>query len=299
MGEQAPSMNNQPVSFRIVINNEPLATGTKIEWRVEHQDGSATSSWIDSEADGLVKLEREHFVGASSPVRVTFNGSLRTSENEFTANSRPPSDLGRVTTVPIQATPLQIVLKNKNGLNSPFDGRALLWIQTHPENERGRAYWGSASKREISGEPSITVPNVQHGLYDVWIAVTGAEMWHQIVEVTPSMAPIEAILKPGSDIRFSVVGPNGEMPYWGQLTKDGQPFKPQFDRDGGYRFLPCGNYVLVLPGSEALDQRELNRGVKRGPDEVAFAGKQVPFAIMKGSPPVIDLGQIRLEAVSH
>jgi hypothetical protein len=201
--------------------------------------------------------------------------------------------------VPIQATSLQIVIENQNGLNAPFDGRALLWMQPYSEKELSGAYWDSMSKHEVSAQPSITIPNVQHGFYNIWIAVNGAEIWHQIVEIPPGMPPVEAVLKPGSDIRFSVVSPYGDMPYWGKLIKDGQPFNPQFDQDGGYRFLPCGNYILVLPGNEALDQRALNRGVARGPDEVPFAGKQVPFTIGKGSPPVIDFGQIRLEALSH
>lgn len=299
MGEEAPITNSEPVSFRILINNEPLPAGKTIHWQVEHRDGSRISSSIDSETDGLVKLDRGHFVGVSSPVRVTFNGSHKTSDSEFTADIRPPSDLGRVTSVSIQASTLQIVLANLYGLNAPFDGHASLWLQPHSENEMSEPYLSSWNKHDVAADPLITLPNVQHGLYDVWIAVTGAEMWHQIIEVIPRMHPIEAVLKPGSDVRFSVVGPYGEMPHLGRLIRDGQPFKPQFDRDSGYRFLSCGNYILVLPGSEVLDGRELKRGVARGPDEVPFSGKQVPFTIAKGSPAVIDLGQIRLEALSH
>ena len=62
------------------------------------------------------------------------------------------------------------------------------------------------------------------------------------------------------------------------------------DQNGIFRGLPCGDYVLHIPSSADLHSRD-----KLFVDAVNYTGRQIPFRISDNSPPLIDLGTIRLD----
>jgi hypothetical protein len=80
---------------------------------------------------------------------------------------------------------------------------------------------------EVSAEPSISVPGVQDGTYDVLVGVAGAEVWRGIAKVGPGGPRISAVLKPGSDIRFEIVTPDGSPGFSVDLFKDGKKFEAE------------------------------------------------------------------------
>ncbi len=299
MGEEAPAVNREPLQFRILVNGRPLPENTRIYWRIEKQDGNATSSTTETLPNGLIELAREEFTMPSNPAaKISLRASFEQSGCTFETEVPPPKDLSVVSDVKVRCSPLRIVLHNENRLNAPFSGRASIWLQAHSDDSSAdRHPLDFGPKKQTPIDSRFELPLVQDGVYDIWIGLPGAELWHKVVLVNADTEPIDAVLEPGSDVYFSVVGPAGPMQSWGRLFKDGQPLEVSPDQDGWYRFLPCGNYVLVLPGSEIFDLNKMGGRIARGPDEVNFAGKQVALTIQKGSSPAIDLGEIKLDAL--
>ena len=121
--------------------------------------------------------------------------------------------------------------------------------------------------------PQITVP-----FYASWPSPTGAQG-----RLNPDYQQIAEIMSRAN----SIVIPGG---------KDGKSIAVYRDsRTKTCHALPCGKYVLKIPGSDPEGKERDGQKIIRGPDEIPFAGREVSFTVEKGSPPVIDLGEIQLE----
>ena len=60
------------------------------------------------------------------------------------------------------------------------------------------------------------------------------------------------------------------------------------DKNDIFRGLPYGDYVLHIPGSaDSKDPFFI--------DAVNYAGREIPFTIPENSPPLVDLGTVRLD----
>jgi hypothetical protein len=111
--------------------------------------------------------------------------------------------------------------------------------------------------------------------------------------VRPDAEPVEVELKPGSDVHVKIVTPTGEETGAGELIKNGRVLDVWPDyKTQTYRALGLGNYVLRIYGTDHWKRP----GDRRGPDEVEYLGRDVPFTISESSPAVIDLGVIHLDA---
>jgi len=149
---------------------------------------------------------------------------------------------------------------------------------------------------EVPLTPTISLSAVEDGVYDISFAIVGAETWKGQGVVAADAKPTEILLKPGSDLRYKIIAPEGAVLYPAVLLKDGKSMTDRFDfNSDNYEGLPCGNYVLHVPSSaEGWRNRNLE-DVKVGPDEIPWRERDIPFTISDGSPAIIDLGQIRLE----
>ncbi len=305
-----------PVLCRILLNGQPMDSGEKIEWRLS-SPGGQVSSTTQIRSGGIVELPREHFGhpqrGATEIHLSTLNE--KDSATKFAVTMRAPPDADAITDVAVTLRPLEIVLRNVNGLNAPPPETATVLMlrrdsDSRPPNAPGEVTLPDDAQLDfargrvrmdgflVKTQPAIALPRVQVGSYDVFIAVSGAEVWHGRVTVGPGTSRVDAHLQPGSDVRFNIVLPNGDRRGWAPLFKDGKQLDLRYDFEkGSYRALACGSYILRIAGSDAADADGGGRKLKRGPDEVPYAGQDVAFTVEQGSPPVIDLGDIVLKPV--
>jgi hypothetical protein len=298
MMEPAPVIG--VVRFQVLVNGEPLPAGTDLTYEIQTRGGDESNRKPVS-ANGMLELEKKLFANPGRPVnqvKLSARGPAGRGLR-FDAEVPAPTDLDALTTVNVEASPLRLKLHNLDRLNAPRPERGTVIISKHtiPIPER---FWFRSGAREtvpISAESIMVFPALECGTYDVWITLPGSDVWHGVVEVSGDGAPVDVRLKPGSDVRFEIVGPEGRSAF-AQLIKDGKPVDAEPDhRDRHlYRALPCGNYVLHIAGNEPTKQIYGGRTFKPGPDEIGYAGRDIAFMIRDGSPALIDLGKIELGA---
>jgi hypothetical protein len=318
MGEDAelPSIGG-PVRFQIFANGQPLPQDTEIDWRIDSENGPISSS-ANVTADGVVAIPRLHFlIPNRRPLSLKIESfGLRDGGVIFAAKLSPPWNFKEITKVDLKVSSLEISLGNRNGLNAPPPDKAFVGIRRVSDERRDLApgisepepsifiysWRGSSLFREVnemSATPSIRFSAIEEGKYHVWIGVRGAEIWHQTLTVGPRNTKVEAMLSPGSDLRFEIVLPDGQRRNWALLLKDGKEVEALQDtRNCNYHALPYGKYVLRIVGSDADDKYRVDKKLTRGPDEIPYKGRDIPFAVEKGSPALIDLGEIHLEKAS-
>lgn len=304
-----------PVRFRILLNRKPLSPGQKVAWTIS-SSADTVSDRTEANADGVVELPRHHFLNTSRPAREVELTTWGPEVNAltFTVTTPAPGNLDATTDVPVKTSSLEITLSNQDRLNAPPPKKAFLYFLRHEEesdtandarddtSKTGRRRFGVNVFQEsnaVSAQPSIFLPVVQDGIYDVLIGVAGAEVWQGIARVGPGEPKTTAALKAGSDVRFQVVTPDSSSGSRVDIFKEGKEFDAESSYPQGYRALPCGHYEICVSGSEWIDQYRQTQKLKRGPDEVRYAGREVFFEITEGSPAVIDLGEIRLQAIEH
>lgn len=289
MGQPAPDLPTGDVAFQVLVNGQPLPSGAVIAWRVGQKNGSATSSTTEVTADGVVKLRRDLFrTGINPATEVQLSGSFVGGGTQFEISAPPPANPETVSQVNVQASPLEIVLRNQNQLNAPFSGRAEIEIRPHRSAGEERFFsYGISDSNEVAASPSIVLPSIQHGTWDVTVAVDGAEIWNGVAEVGPGARALVASLRPGSDLRFAVINAEGEQLTFGwEILLAGKRIQLRPDYDTSvYHHLACGEYVLHIPGNEKMPHAA---------GELVRPDRDIPFTISAGSPAVVDLGEIRL-----
>jgi hypothetical protein len=313
MGERVkiPPLGS-PVRFQILANGKPLPKDLQVAWRIGSEGGTVSSN-ATVLADGVVELPRAHF---TLPDR-------RATSVEFSANTlaeggvifktrlSPPWGLDELTKIDVKISSLEIVLRNREGLNAPPSDKAFVGLSPVEDDKMNPMSGGPPSEvfshsqtgsslfredNEMSATPSIRLPAVKEGKYRVWIGVPGSEIWRETISVGSKGTRVEAKLNPGSDLRFRIITPNGQRTTWASLFKGGREMNANTDsQDNTYQALPCGHYVLRIPPSDYFERERPDLKTKRGPDEIPYKGREVSFTVEKGSPTVIDLGEIRLE----
>jgi hypothetical protein len=310
--ESAPQPIGIPVRFQIFLNGKPLSAGERVRCTIEW-NGNFISTTETVAPDGILELSREHFTNPKRPAtRVAFHGSgIGADAIVFDTEVSPPWNFVGVTRLDIELSALEITLENREGLNAPSSEKAFVSIErvradrneaaapqdAEETTEDASAPWNFYDEdNEMKVTPTLRLPALQVGKYKVWIAVPGAEIWRGIVVVDKTPQKVSATLKPGSDVQFEVVTPAGLPGPWTQLFKDGKPIAA--DRDSHTKIchaLPLGKYVLKIPGSDPEGKERDGQKIIRGPDEIPFAGREVSFTVEKGSPALIELGEIHLE----
>ena len=286
------------VRFRISVNGKPLPEGSEVQWGV-YSDTYGVSSSVETKSDGVIELERTHFNDPNKPatlVRLSRTAE-RVDETQFRVDLPPPANLDQLTEVSVQAGRLRLDLRNLEHLNAPATKMSLKVVLHEPEEQR-RIFPSYNKGFEMPVGSSIILPNIQHGTYDLSITLPGAKRWQGIAAVGPEAPPTEVELKPGSDLHYEIVMPDGTHQFGASLFKDGEEVNgdPDFQTHT-YRGLACGNYVLRISGSQPMEKDPVGRSIQRGPDEISFAGREVAFTIKPGSPALIDLGEIQLRAL--
>ena len=306
MGEvQAPiPINPKPVVFQIFINDEPLATGLAVAWTVQGSDKTG-GSVADVLPNGMIEMARKFFTDPSAPANKLLLESMLREEAanppQFRIEIAPPYSLDSVTRVEITAHQMEIVLHNIADLNAPLPATTKLVIRQHKQEENPYdSFPEDMPTLEVPVAHSIVIPLIQDGDYDVAFRLPGAELWRGVATVGPNSQSTDAALKTGSEFRYKIISPTG-APWGGTLFKDGKEYTERMDfHTKSYRSLPCGNYVLHIPGSEEIKRAYRNDpDFVSGPDEIPFLGRDLPFVIMKGSPAVIDLGEIHLQSAGR
>ena len=313
MGEQIriPAIGG-PVRFQILTNGKPLPRDMEISWRVFSENGSFNSE-VTVQPEGVIEISRAHFTTPDRPATKVELKMFGVGEGAviFDTEFSPPWSFDEITKVDLRTASLEIVLGNREGLNAPPPDEAFVGVKRVSDEKESSAegelkskffshsQTGSSLFREgnkISVNRSIRLPAIADGKYEVWIGVRGAEVWHQAVTVGPKDTKVDATLHAGSDLRFEVLLPDGRRTAWGRLLKDGAEFEAYFDsRTYSYHALPCGKYVLRIPGSDPAGEVRDDKKIKRGPDEIPYQGRDISFTVEKGSPALIDLGEIHLE----
>ena len=324
-----------PVRFQILLNGEPMTAGKSVAWKISFARGAASST-AEAQVGGIVELPRKYFSDPNRrPAEIEFRnireyfddatspGADVESPHQhagramtFATKVPPPSALEQETVVNVMLGRLEIVLTNVESLNGPPPDKAHLFLDRCRDAEPVSTVLAASGELselsfgvsgvnvfregdEVAARPAIIVPSVQHGCYEIVVGAPGAQVWHGRVTIAGDNSTVEAYLQPGSDVRFKIVTPNGQRGPWGPLFKDGKQLEPTFDWDtSAYRALPRGSYVMQIAGSDAFDDGRGSRKLKRGPDEVPYSGAQVAFTIDAQSPPVIDLGEIRLQPLT-
>ncbi len=304
-----------PVRFRILLNGKPISPGQRIAWTISFA-ADTVSDRTEANADGLIELPRRHFLNTSRPAKEIELSAWGRQANEptFKVTTPVPGNLDATTDVPVKMSSLEITLTNQDRLNAPAPKKAFLYFIHReesstsdglPDASEGKTQTGRVGVNvfgggnEVSAQPAIFLPALQDGDYDVLIGVAGAEIWQGIARVGPGATKINAPLKAGSDVRFEVVTPDSSPGARADLFKDGKEFDAEGSYPRGYRALPCGHYEISICGSEWIDQYRQTTNLKRGPDEVRYAGHEIFFEVTEGSPAVIDLGEIRLKAIEQ
>lgn len=285
------------VRFRILVNGKPLARGTRVTGGV-YSGTNGISGNVETREDGIVELRRADI---ANPRRAATLVRLSSSVDEnggtqFRLEMPPPTNLDAVTEVNVEARKLEIELLNREALNAPAS-KARLKLSLREPEEHSRTFPNWDPYFEVAADSSIILPSVQTGTYDLSVTMPGATLWRGIAAVGPGVPPTRVDLKPGSTLRYDIVLPDGTHHWNGaSLFKDGSEVEvePNFVTEL-YAGLPCGKYVLRISGTDWMDKQEALGKIKRGPDEISFAPREVAFAIEPGSPAVIDLGEIHLK----
>ncbi len=306
MGEkvEADAMTKaDPVSFKILVNGQPLRAGFDVGWSV--QSSSGVSSTAVTDQDGVFTISREHFLDPRGPTTgVSLHSSVSQPPDQpwFDVEVPAPSDLDAVPAVEVEVFTVNLSLENLSKLNRPAGERASVQIRKEPIGEESAGSYPEFEWRtfDVPVDEPIVLPPLQAGTYRLKIDLPGAAQWSQKVELTPSAPEVIAQLEPGSDVRVNITGAGVDKNFTSfSLLQNGAEFEFPFDDESRtYKGLPRGNYVLHIPSSE---ERRKEDGIldsyQPGPDEVPYTGRDLAFTIGEGSPSTIDLGEIRLETL--
>lgn len=283
-----------PVSYCISVDGKPYANRS-VEWAVARGAG-LTNARVRTDARGVVSVPRDVFVDSAAPVHRVALCSLkmaRLSDPWFEVTLGPPP--ASIEIIPVEVTTqsqhleltlprpkeqfdwimMEVTLRSCQGLETPGVGS------------------GSTAKLTLPASEEITFSKLMPGVYRVEIHLPGAMPWSGELRVGSEFPPTGAQLKYASDVRYTLRLPRG----WGAgdpspvLMKEGVSVPFDWDHENSrLRGVTEGKYNLRIPSSA-----DLKRHLRGIPDDVEFAGVDVPFKVGADSPIEINLGEIRLK----
>lgn len=287
----------KPVCFQILMNGGPIAGDTSVAWSVYGATGGMISSVAKPNEKGMIEIKREHFLDRErKPKSVALEtGAAESAREPFFYVPLPlPENLDSVTRVDLDLQSMQLMIHGPRQTQPATEQNATIHIERNKnesESEVEHIYHRIARTFDASAGQPISLM-LQPGSYKLEILLPGAERYTRIVTVDAKNSSIDAQLRPGADVHVEPVRPDDQrMLGGGYLTKPNSETDLKYyqDQNGTFRGLPCGDYVLHIPGSTDLQSKS-----DLFVDAVNYAGRQIPFSVSEKSPPLIDLGTIRL-----
>ena len=310
MGEpvEMAARDTTPVRFQISLNGKPLATGLRIWWELRSGPSGSLGSTATVEDGGIIAIDRNYFFDPErKPTAVVLQCQGSEAPDPYFWTEIPmPSNLNEVTRVEVEVMPVELVLRRVKPVSGTDSTKATVRIRRHePESKDGPENYSYVHwmRREVEFPVEHPVQfSMQKGTYKLEVLLTGMEKSKQEFTVEPQdTSRVNVDLRPGGDLRFLIIRPDGQRGAKSDLLRDGKELKGddiEFDRKTqAYRGLPCGNYVLHIPSSEGAVSREDGEFLAYAPLQ-GYRGRDVPFTI-SGDTPLVDLGEIHLEAAKE
>ena len=292
-GEKAPEIAKLgPVRFEILLNGKKLSPGMNVDWRLNYEDHTSSSSLGEVDEHSYLSFEHDRFVEPSRKVTSVTLSSWN-SEPAFNVDVPVSPDLSKLTTVQVEFVPLEVDFDLARLRNR----KRLAEVKVTLAPKAGPSFSPRYEKTGRSGEPMTLL--VQKGEYTMTAQAIGAASWESAVHVSRESSSISVPLQTGSDVHLRVFKPKGDEASGEMLFHNGMEMENWRDDKGRYRGLSPGNYVIHIPSSK--ERREIFPGesAEAGPDEVDYAGRDLAVAVGENSPPVIDLGEIRLQTLGR
>ena len=290
----------KPVCFQIFINGAPIEGNISVAWSVHGTTGALVSGGGKLNEKGIIEIKREYFSDLErKPKGVAFETGPAESAREpfFYAPLSVPGNLDSVTRVDVDLQSMELKIHGPRETQPPTEQKATIHIERNKsegESEVEHIYHQIARTFDAPAEQPISL-TLQPGSYTVEIFLAGAERYTRIVTADARNSSIDVQLRPGVDVHVEPVRPDDQRMLGGAyLTRPNSETDLRYykDQNGIFRGLPCGDYVLHIPGSADLHRRGLFV------DAVNYTGREIPFRISENSPPLVDLGTIRLDPVA-
>jgi len=299
MGEEVVlSSPLKPVCFQILVNGAPIAGDTLAVWSVYGAAGGMVSRAGKPKQNGIIEIAREYFLDHErKPKIVTFKMGPTASPREpfFYVLLPVPTNLDSVTRVNVELQPMELTIHGPRDTLPGTEQKATIRI-TRDGSEGGpvteRIDHRIARTFDAPAEKPISLM-LQPWDYKLEILFPGAERYVRMVAVDARNPSVNAQLRPGADVRVEAFRSDDPQIIRGSyVTRPNSETKLNYyqDQNGIFRGLPYGDYVLHIPGSADLLSR-----FGLVVDAVDYTSRQIPFKIAENSPPLIDLGTIRLD----
>ncbi len=204
-----------------------------------------------------------------------------------------PADLSSSITVSIETR--DCVFHVAAGAEHMRGPKAVVWLKRRDGISPPGVFKVDAGER-------IIIPGIQAAEYDAVMWIPGTAEWRggpfKLGKDTP---PVATKLDAGADVSISVMPPGvhgGTSEF--RIIREGAPkdWYPESECRGEittYRGLPVGKYVIHIPSSSKLGTRHAEADAPQ--TFLPYAAREIPFEITAKSPPRMDLGTIKLEAM--
>jgi ubiquitin len=296
MGEQVSlPPPPEPVRFQILINGAPVNTDLSIGWSLYGASCDMVSAGgAKPNEEGTIEIKRECFLNAErkpNSIALEIGSAKSAREPFFYVSLSVPANLDSVTRVDVDLKPIELTIYGPPQALSDANQKATVHIERNKsegESVAEHIYDRIARSFDAPTEQALSLM-LQPGSYELEILFPGAERYTRIITVDGRNPSVDAQLRPGTDVHFLAVRPDDQR-MRGYLTKPNSEMHLSYyqDKHDIFRGLPCGDYVLHIPGSAH----------SRDPvfiDAVNYAGREIPFTIPENSSPLVDLGTIRLD----
>jgi hypothetical protein len=288
----------EPVCFQIFIDGAPIEGNTSVAWSVHGTTGALVSGGAKPNENGMIEIKREYFLDLGrEPKSVALETGAAGSAREpfFYVPLPVPANLDSVTRVDVDLESLELTIHCPRQTQPTPEQKATIQIERNKsegESEVEHIYHRIARTFDSPVEQAISLL-LQPGSYKVEILLPGAERYIRTVTIDGRNPSVDAQLRPGGDVHVEPVRPDEQRMLGGSyVTRPNSETDLRYyqDQTGTFRGLPCGDYVLHIPRSADLHSRH-----HLFVDAVSYTGRQIPFRISENSPPLIDLGTIRLD----
>jgi len=291
----------KPMCFQILINGAPIDRNLSVVWSLyEAAGGMISAGGAKPNEKGVIEIKRECFLDPKrNPKSIALENGPAESAREpfFYAPLSLPGNLDSVTRVDVDLQSMELKIHGPRETQPATEQKATIRIERNKsegESEAEHIYHQIARTFDAPAEQPISL-TLQPGSYTVEILLAGAERYTRIITADARNSSIDVQLRPGADVHVEPVRPDDQRMLGGAyVTRPNSETDLRYYRDqnGIFRGLPCGDYVLHIPGSADLHRRGLFV------DAVNYTGREIPFRISENSPPLVDLGTIRLDPVA-
>ncbi len=301
MGYRPPELPPlQRILLNLALDGEPLdPSGVEVGWYrgqtrthttpegffVEHPLEGQPESW------GL-QVERPSI---NTPDQSWFQATYEIDPDS------PPDELF----LEIESAPLTLELPGVESLGETgFVELTLSKKLIYRDNE---VNWRQISvKMQLPATPTLLFPRLQPGEYRLKLRAAGFAFHEEELELQPEGSRIRVELQKGTDLQFHVETPGSEKadraPWVTLKDLEGKNHEGFGVRPHSYRNLPAGRYRIDIQSSQSKRQsieKNLGGPMLEPAKYPSYHGHQEWIEIGPQSPPLIDLGTIRLQEVEE